>query len=614
MTARLLRLACLMCLLCLAVEPAWARRIALVIGNDNYSTVTRLEKAGNDADAMARELQLSGFEVKKHKDLNFKQMVVAFEAFFDQIKGGDEVAVFYAGHGVQTERGSYLLPTDIEGETQSQIEKISYSVNGLLEELDKVKPRFSLVIVDACRDNPLRSRGRTIGVARGLNAPDLAKGQMVIFSAGKNQRALDSLSDKDANPNGVFTREFVARMRRPGLNVEALALEVKNSVERLASTVNHDQRPLIVNDSTGEFYFIAPQAGTAAAARNNALAAESVREDQFWQDTKAPDNVEGYEAYLNIYPAGRFAGLARANISRLRANGAIQQAAAPATPSGGSASAVQRLVVTSNTVPSRQSPGALPEPLVTAAVPTASGTAVPSSSTKSYASYSLSNGDKYEGDVIGVLRTGSGKYFFSNGDRYEGGLQDNIFNGRGSMTFAHGDRYDGDYVQGKKHGRGSYVFANNDRFEGGFADNLYDGPGRFFYANGDAYDGNYVRGIKQGTGVYRFANGDRYEGGFANNVFSGRGKLFLANGDRYEGDFRDNAKEGEGVHYFANNERYEGTFRAGSQSGNGTHHFSNGDRYVGVFERGVRNGKGIYYFANGQRKAIEYVNGAEKAS
>ncbi len=571
-----------------------ARRVALVIGNDNYQQVTRLEKAGNDADAMARELAAAGFEVRKHRDLDFKQMVVAFEAFFDQIKGGDEVAVFYAGHGVQTDRGSYLLPTDVEGDTQSQIEKVSYSVNGLLEELDKVKPRFSLIIVDACRDNPLRSRGRTIGVARGLNAPDLARGQMVVFSAGKNQKALDSLNDKDANPNGVFTREFIARMRRPGLNVEALALEVKNSVERLARTVNHDQRPLIVNDSTGEFYFFGP-GGTngngTATTQGQPLANEAAREDQFWQDTKAPDNIEGYEAYLSTYPGGRYAGLARANISRLRARPGATAAAAPAAQPPPASSATP------------------PAPAATAAAP-----ATPSASdtTRTIAAYTLPNGDRYEGETVGIVRTGKGKYLFANGDRYEGDLQDNTFTGKGVMTFAYGDRYEGDYVRGQKHGRGVYVFANKDRFEGGFADNLYQGMGSFIYANGDRYDGEYERGIKQGRGVYRFANGDRFEGTFANNLFSGQGKLFLANGDRYEGEFRNNVKDGVGVHHFANGDRYEGTFRAGAQSGAGTHFFANGDRYVGSFEGGVRHGQGVHTFANGQQKPMHYIHGAEK--
>lgn len=657
MIARALRVSCLFALACLFAGPAIAKRIALVIGNDSYTQVARLEKAGSDANSMARELEASGFTVMRHRDLNFKQMVVAFEAFFDLIKGGDDVAVFYAGHGVQTDRGSYLLPIDVEGETQSQIEKISYSVNGLLEELDKVKPRFSLIIVDACRDNPLRSRGRTIGVARGLNAPDLAKGQMVVFSAGRNQKALDSLDEKDANPNGVFTREFVTRMRRPGLSVEALALEVKGAVERLARSVNHDQRPLIVNDSTGDFYFVEPRSGAATATAPAATAEnQSAREDQFWLDTKAPDNVEGFEAYLVTYPNGRYAGLARANIARLRTRNGGQQPAAPvsnvvalATPSP----SVKREQILEPTRPPAASaastgattPGPVPGPVGNASV---------------LASYTLTNGDRYEGEVVGVFRTGKGRYLFANGDRYEGELQDNVFNGRGVMTYKSGDRYEGDYVRGVKHGQGDYRFANKDRFTGGFASDQYDGKGSFFYANGNQYDGNYVRGMKhgqgvlqftnkdrytggfvgdmyegkgsfmyssgdlyqgdyvrgmkEGAGVYRFANGDRYEGAFLNDKFTGLSKLLLANGDRYEGEFRDNLKQGAGVHYFVNGDRYEGEFKAGVQAGTGTHSFVNGDKYVGRFERGVRHGKGVYHFANNQQKEVEYVDGIEKGN
>lgn len=655
MTLRIRCFACLCALLLLGCGSAHARRIALVIGNDNYLQVTRLEKAGNDAEAMARELEAAGFEVRKHRDLNFKQMVVAFEAFFDQIKGGDEVAVFYAGHGVQTDRGSYLLPTDIEGETQSQIEKISYSVNGLLEELDKVKPRFSLLIVDACRDNPLRSRGRSIGIARGLNAPDLAKGQMVVFSAGKNQRALDSLNERDTNPNGVFTRELISRMRRPGLSVETMALEVKNSVERLARTVNHDQRPLIVNDSTGDFYFFAPGASGAVTAIGQASnpGNEATREDHFWLDAKAADNTEGYEAYLSTYPGGRYAGLARANISRLRARPGNTAPASIATP------AAPAIVVASASAP--QGPAPTPVAATRPAPPPVTGTeAAPVPGRTTVTSYTLANGDKYEGDTVGAVRTGQGKYQFANGDRYEGDLRDNLFNGKGAMTFAYGDRYEGDYLRGQKHGRGSYVFANKDRYEGPFADNLYEGKGSFIYASGERYDGDYVRGIKHGqgvyrfangeryaggyvnnlmegrgsylhasgdrfegeyqrgikhgTGVYRFANGDRYEGQFANNMFNGAGKLFLASGDRYEGSFKDNVKDGTGIHTFASRDRYEGTFRAGAQSGTGTHFFANGDKYVGTFERGVRHGQGVHTFANGQQKPLEFINGAEKTN
>lgn len=622
-------------LLCLAAASVQARRVALVVGNDNYFQVTKLEKAVNDADAMARELEVAGFEVKRHHNLTYKQMVVAFEVFFDMVKGGDEIAVFYAGHGVQTERGSYLLPTDIEGETQSQIEKVSYSVNGLLEELDRIKPRFSLIIVDACRDNPLRSRGRTIGVARGLNAPDLAKGQMVIFSAGKNQRALDSLSDKDTHPNGLFTREFTARMRRPGLSVEALAIEVKSAVEQLALSVSHNQRPLIVNDSSGDFFFAGPGAlSGAASAASLALPGDSAREDQFWQDTKAPDNAEGYEAYLGAYPNGRYAGLARANIARFKARSATAPPTSPAVP-----------------VPTAAAPAQAQSAVVAAPTPPAAGAAV-------LASYTLPNGDQYDGEVVGLVRTGRGKYQFANGDRYEGQLEDNAFTGQGVMLFASGDRYEGEFKRGIKQGQGTYSFANKDRYEGHFSDGQFHGKGAFAYASGDRYVGDYQRGIKegrgvysfangeryegpyldnlahgvgvyvhtsgdryegdfkrgvkQGKGIYRYANGGRYEGEFDHNMFEGKGKLFLATGDRYVGDFRRNVKDGVGVHYFPNRDRYEGTFRGGMQSGTGIHFYANGDRYEGLFEAGVRHGRGTFHHVNGGSKDYEFVHGTEK--
>ena len=653
--------------LVLIAPPAYAKRLALVIGNDNYQQVTRLDKAANDADAMARELALAGFEVLKHRDLTFRKTVLAFEEFFDKIKGGDEVVVFYAGHGVQTDRGSYLLPTDIEGETQSQIEKISYSVNNLLEELDRIKARFSLIIVDACRDNPLRSRGRTIGIARGLNAPDLAKGQMVIFSAGRGQKALDSLNDKDQNPNGVFTRELVARMRAPGVSVEKLAIEVKNSVERLAMTVNHDQRPLIVNDSTGEFFFF-PSASQRTADTPVIAApvpvSESAREDKFWEDAKAPDNLEGYQAYLSVYPAGRYAGLARANISRLSPR--VASASPPPAPATTTTTTVPPPALPATSQPTKVDPRPPVSPVASPSLPApapataTTSTPLPAAGVKGRASYALPNGDRYEGEVVGNVRSGQGTYSFANGDRYEGPFVDGIFSGKGVMSFANGDRYEGqiqgtvkqgsgvqlfankdryegefadnlyhgkgtfvfstgerysgDYVRGLKQGRGVYVFANRDKYEGEFDNDLPHGKGTMSHAGGDVFEGSFVKGIKQGAGTYRFANGDRYEGEFVDGLFSGKGRLLLSSGDRYEGDFKNNMKDGTGTHFFANKDRYEGQFRAGVQSGKGTHFFASGDSYVGEFANGLRHGKGVHRFASGQTREIEYVQGAEKAN
>ena len=327
--------ACLCLAACLLLlTPAHAKRTALVIGNDNYTTVNKLQKAGNDATAMARELRAAGFVVQLHKDLDYRSMVKAVETFANNITGGDEVVVFYAGHGVQIKTGSYLLPTDIEAMSESEVEKTAYELNALSDKISESKPAFTLILVDACRDNPLKSKGRSVGNARGLSAIEPPKGQIVVYSASRGQQALDRLGEKDANPNGVFTREFIARMKKPGVKIEDLMREVQDSVEALAKTVNHDQRPAIYNEARGNFYFFGPT--TVQVAPSAPVAPEmtaSQREDAFWNDAKAAGNREAFQAYLDSYPKGRYASMARANMARLNvASAAPVEAVSAAQP------------------------------------------------------------------------------------------------------------------------------------------------------------------------------------------------------------------------------------------------------------------------------------------
>jgi osmotically-inducible protein OsmY len=301
----------------LFILPVQAKRIALVMGNDNYTSVSKLQKAGNDATAMARELKAAGFTVQLHKDLNYRGMVRAVEAFTNNITGGDEVVVFFAGHGVQIRNGSYLLPTDIEANSESEVEKTAYELLALTDKISEAKPAFSLVMVDACRDNPLKSKGRNIGNARGLSAIEPPKGQMVVYSASRGQQALDRLSDKDPNPNGVFTREFITQMQKPGVRIEDIMRSVQDSVETLAKSVSHEQRPAVYNEARGNFYFFGPTTVQVAPAQQkpetNAL------ELALWDSVKNAATIAEIQAYLNRFPNGFFAEVARIRIVALGA-------------------------------------------------------------------------------------------------------------------------------------------------------------------------------------------------------------------------------------------------------------------------------------------------------
>jgi hypothetical protein len=229
-------------------------RKALILGNDSYKDVPVLLNARSDAKAISASLARSGFEVSMHLDLTERGMKEAIRNFKTQIKGGDEVVMYFAGHGVQLGATNYLLPVDIRGQSEDQVRDEAIPLQRLLDDIQDTKARFALAIIDACRDNPFKTAGRTIG-GRGLSATAAATGQMVMFSAGTGQQALDRLGPNDKEPNGLFTRVLLKEMEKPGVSIERLVRNVRNEVARLSKSVGHDQVPAVYDQTLGDFYF-----------------------------------------------------------------------------------------------------------------------------------------------------------------------------------------------------------------------------------------------------------------------------------------------------------------------------------------------------------------------
>jgi hypothetical protein len=230
-------------------------RRALVIGNDSYAQVARLQNAREDARAMAASLQALGYQVTLRLDLREREMKQAMRVFKAQVEGGDEVVIFFAGHGVQFGGTNFLLPVDIAGESEDQVRDEAIPLQRLLDDMAERKARFTLALLDACRDNPFKTAGRSLG-GRGLAPTNAATGQMVIFSAGAGQQALDRLGPGDKDPNGLFTRVFLREMRKPGISVDRVVRNVRTEVVGLARSVGHDQVPAIYDQVVGEFFFI----------------------------------------------------------------------------------------------------------------------------------------------------------------------------------------------------------------------------------------------------------------------------------------------------------------------------------------------------------------------
>ena len=232
----------------------FANRRALIVGNDRYSSVTPLENAVADANSMSAALTSAGFKVSLHLNLEEKRFKQVLRDFRQQVEGGDEVLFFFAGHGVQIGNVNYLLPVDIQGQNEEQIRDEAIPLQRILDDMQDRKVKFTLAVIDACRDNPFKGTGRSLG-GRGLAPTTAATGQMIMFSAGSGQQALDRLGPQDKEKNGLFTRVFVKEMLVPGIPVDRVLRNVRNEVVKLAKSVGHEQTPALYDQAIGEFFF-----------------------------------------------------------------------------------------------------------------------------------------------------------------------------------------------------------------------------------------------------------------------------------------------------------------------------------------------------------------------
>jgi hypothetical protein len=233
----------------------FANRKALVIGNDSYKSIPKLANARADAKAIAEGLSKVGYAVTLKTDLTEKEMKSVLRTFKLQVEAGDEVAIFYAGHGVQLENSNYLIPIDVAGDAAEQVKDEAIPLQRILDDMAERKAKLTLAVVDACRDNPFKTAGRSIGQGRGLAPTTAATGQMVVFSAGTGQQALDNLGPADKEKNGIFTRVFIRELSKPDRTVDAVVKQVRNEVVKIAKSVGHDQVPAIYDQVVGDFYF-----------------------------------------------------------------------------------------------------------------------------------------------------------------------------------------------------------------------------------------------------------------------------------------------------------------------------------------------------------------------
>lgn len=255
--------------------PQAERRHALIVGNSSYVSVPALENPANDSRDVCVSLKKLGFQTTCVTDIKtkgqFKDVVIEF---VQGVKKGDVILFYYAGHGVEMEGQNYLVPTTAEFRSRGAFEDDTVRVNYILEELAATRSRLSVVVLDACRDNPFSSKSRS-ALGRGLAIPDRAPaGSIIIFPTSPGKVALDSGSE---GSNGLFTKHLLTHLSLPGLEVEDMFKRVIEGVKAESEQLGSPQIPWMNLSFTGEFCF-AGCVDKQAAAREKQKLEERAKE------------------------------------------------------------------------------------------------------------------------------------------------------------------------------------------------------------------------------------------------------------------------------------------------------------------------------------------------
>ena len=225
-------------------------RVALVIGNARYRSIPALRNSVNDALDMEGALKSKGFEVIRVTDGSREQMTQAVRSFELKLKDNSTALIFYAGHGVQARGVNYLIPVDARIQSSADLSTEAIDMDlAIMRRLEDRNPRLSIIILDACRNNPFPASARSAGEQAGLASINAPRGSIVAFSTAPNKTAQDG-----TGRNGLYTKHLLKELQVPNRKIEDVFKRVRENVMKESA---NEQTPWENSAMTGDFYFSA---------------------------------------------------------------------------------------------------------------------------------------------------------------------------------------------------------------------------------------------------------------------------------------------------------------------------------------------------------------------
>lgn len=294
----------------------FGKRVALVIGNGAYGDLGTLPNPPRDAADMAARLADMHFEVIPVINGDRDAMRDALRRFQVEAVQADVALVYYAGHGLAMNGQNYLVPIGAQISLEPDVEDETISLEDVRRRLDFTGAKVMIVILDACRNNPLAQtlRVKAAQIGRSLAAPaegglaqvNAASGMMIAYATDPGKVAFDGTDQR----NSPFTKALLDNIATPQIDVRVMFSRVRSAV--VAST-NSEQRPWVEDGMEGEFQFnpVPPEPEKPKEPERSAdLLA--------WPAIRGSSDPAVFESFIATYPDSVLIGDARDRLVQLR--------------------------------------------------------------------------------------------------------------------------------------------------------------------------------------------------------------------------------------------------------------------------------------------------------
>ena len=293
-------------------------RVALVIGNADYSGMKSLSNSLNDSADIASKLRGLGFDIVYRENLRLDQAGTVLQEFEDKLTSDSVALVYFAGHGVQVDGENYLPLVDANIRNEHDVRSQSLSLKQLMAPLDRRETRLNLVFLDACRDNPYQMVSKPRGaVPAGLARYEGPQGSLIVYATAPGRVAQDGIGR-----NGPFAQSLLENIDTSDLEVNVLLTRVTAAV---AKKTNSMQIPFRSGNLQTEFYFKSTLRLDDSSAGK---LAESPRNDpdvELWKEVSQSELPDDYQYYLDTFPQGQYAATAKLRFSRLQRKAAKER-------------------------------------------------------------------------------------------------------------------------------------------------------------------------------------------------------------------------------------------------------------------------------------------------